>query len=67
MNLRVRNVTGCSRSAMFASCIGRLARVLDTVDIHAATHKECVGGSFDGRTKSSSPSLICVCAPRSVA
>lgn len=65
MNLRVRSVTGCSRSAMFASCIVRLVRILDTLDIHAATYKECVGGSFDGRTKSSSSSLICVCAPQS--
>lgn len=67
MNLRVRSVTGCSRSAMFAGYIIRLARVLDIEGIHAATYKECVGGSFDGRTKSSSPFPICVCAPHSVA
>lgn len=42
MNLRVRSVTGCSRSAMFASCIISLAPTLGIVDVHAATDRESV-------------------------
>lgn len=42
MNLRVRSVTGCSLSAMFASCMGPLAKALGIVDVHAATNRESV-------------------------
>lgn len=45
MNLRVRSVTGCSRSAMFVGCIFSLADTLGMVDVHAATNRECVIGS----------------------
>ena len=64
MNLRVRSVTGCSRSAMIASCIVPLAMVLSTVGIHAVTDRECVAGSCNGRTTSSRSicTVICVCA-----
>ena len=53
MNLRVRSVTGCSRSAMFASCVVQLMEVLDIVNMNAATYRECATGSFNGRMKSS--------------
>ena len=49
MNLRVRSVTGCSRSAMFASCLMQLEEILDIVNLHAATYRECATGSFNGR------------------
>lgn len=45
MNLRVRSVTGCSRSAMFAKCIVRSAETLGILDVHEATNRECVAGS----------------------
>lgn len=41
MNLRVRSVTGCSLSAMFAGCIVLLAKTLGIVDAHAATDRDC--------------------------
>ena len=53
MNLRVRSVTGCSRSAIFASCVIPLVKVLGMADIYAATYRDCVAGSLDGRTQSS--------------
>ena len=45
MNLRVRSVTGCSRSAMFAGCLVALAKALGIVDVHVATNRELVAGS----------------------
>ena len=48
MNLRVRSVTGCSRSAMFANCISMLMEVLEILEVHAVTDRECVGGYFGG-------------------
>lgn len=45
MNLRVRSVTGCSRSAIFAGCLVALAKALGIVEVHAATHRELVAGS----------------------
>ena len=52
MNLRVRSVTGCSRSAMFASCVIQLEGALDIAYLNAATYRECATGSFNGRMKS---------------
>ena len=61
MNLRVRSVTGCSRSAMFASCVIQLVEVLDITDSNAATYRESATGYFNGRMKSSWSCVFCVC------
>ena len=44
MNLRVRSVTGWSRSAIFASCTFSLAKTLDVQEVHWATDRERVAG-----------------------
>lgn len=46
MNLRVRSVTGCSLSAIFAGNLVLLAKTLGIVDVHAATDRDCVAGSL---------------------
>ena len=61
MNLRVRSVTGCSRSAMFASCVGQLVEVLHIANLNSATYRECATRSFNGRMKSSLSCVFCVC------
>ena len=61
MNLRVRSVTGCSRSAMLASCVVHLVEVLEIANLNAATYRECATGSFNGRMNSSWSCVFCVC------
>ena len=61
MNLRVRSVTGCSRSAMFASCVVQLVEILTIANLSAATYREYATGSFNGRMKSSWSCVFCVC------
>lgn len=62
MNLRVRSVTVCSRSAMFVGCIVLLAKTLDIKDVYAVTHTECIAGSSMVEKSRVVPSVICVCA-----
>ena len=62
MNLRVRSVTGCSRSAMFAGCILRLAMTLITVEVVAVTNRTCDAKSSIIEQNRVRPSVICVCA-----
>ena len=61
MNLRVRSVTGCSRSAMFAGCLMQLEEVLDIANSNAATYRECATGSFNGRMSRIGSVVFCVC------
>ena len=61
MNLRVRSVTGCSLSAMFASCMVPLAKTLGIVDVNASTNRVCVAGCSVVKQSRVGPSAICVC------
>ena len=62
INLRVRSVTGCSLSAMFASCMIALTKTMGIVDVHVATDRECVAGSSMIKRSRVGPIVICVCA-----